>query len=463
MLNFLKSRPTGVILPQEATAAGAPSEPGTTTLKPEGQISPRRIRLLVIVGIVCMTAFLIYSGQSTHPKAAQQKQIRETATAAQAAGGFNASRNYSNTVDQILTPPTVAPLLGQPLPATPGYQNQTAATGNAQPTANQFYSGMNQTPGSPSPVPSASATQARRNPQLEAHEAMLAEQDKRETDSLAAGVIVRSERLARTPPTVAAASQAAATAAPNFSAAPPLTQPNPSAPPNRAIAPTSKPLGADSDDLPSRQSRTRTANAAALNKASGPSYKLFEGTLIEAVLTHRLNSSFTGPVECMVTTNIWSHSRQHLLIPQGTKALGEAKRVTRTGQDRVAVVFHRLVMPDGYSVSLDTFTGLSQGGETGLHDKVNHHYLQIFGASVALGAISGLAVRGTSSGINQTSSDNFRQGFGQQLSSESTTILDRFLNIMPTVLIREGVRVKIYLLDDISLPAFDNHAMPNDL
>ena len=168
----------------------------------------------------------------------------------------------------------------------------------------------------------------------------------------------------------------------------------------------------------------------------------------------------------MVTTDIWSHSRQHLLIPQGTKVLGEARRVTHIGQDRLAVVFHRLIMPDGYSVSLDNFTGLSQIGETGLSDKVNHHYLQIFGVSVALGAISGLAIRGANAGglgATQSGGDAFRQGFSQQLSQEGTQILDRFLNVLPTVIIREGVRVKVYLLDDLSLPAYDQHKMATDL
>jgi type IV secretory pathway VirB10-like protein len=55
----------------------------------------------------------------------------------------------------------------------------------------------------------------------------------------------------------------------------------------------------------------------------------------------------------------------------------------------MAVVFHRLIMPDGYSVDLDQFQGLDQIGEEGLKDKVNNHYLQIFGTSIALGVVAG--------------------------------------------------------------------------
>ena len=55
----------------------------------------------------------------------------------------------------------------------------------------------------------------------------------------------------------------------------------------------------------------------------------------------------------------------------------------------MAVVFHRMIMPDGYSVDLDLFQGLDQSGAQGLKDKVNNHYLQIFGTSIALGVIAG--------------------------------------------------------------------------
>lgn len=199
------------------------------------------------------------------------------------------------------------------------------------------------------------------------------------------------------------------------------------------------------------------------NRAIGKQYRLFEGTWIESVLTNRLNATFTGPVNCMVTTNVYSHDRQRVLIPQGSRVLGEARRVDQLGQQRVAVSFHRIVMPDGYSVSLDQFQGLNQVGETGLKDKVNHHYMRIFGASLALGAIAGFSLHNTNQGLNQSGMDAYRAGVAQNLGQSGTRILDRFLNILPTLTIREGHRVKIYLSGDLLLPAYDRHQMPSDL
>jgi type IV secretion system protein TrbI len=202
---------------------------------------------------------------------------------------------------------------------------------------------------------------------------------------------------------------------------------------------------------------------ADLNQSEGKQYRVFEGTVLEAVLTNRLNGSFAGPVNCMATSNVYSHDGQQLLIPQGSRILGEAKRVTSFGQERLAVLFHRVTMPDGYSVSLDQFKGLNQVGETGLRDQVNHHYAQIFGTSLAIGAIAGLAEADTRASAFQSSTDVYRQGVASSLSQSSLRILDRYLNVLPTVTIREGHRVKVYLSDDLLLPAYQNHRMPGDL
>jgi type IV secretory pathway VirB10-like protein len=206
-----------------------------------------------------------------------------------------------------------------------------------------------------------------------------------------------------------------------------------------------------------------SANPNSLDAAIGKTYVLFEGTILETVLLNRLNGDFNGPVECLVTNDIYSHDRQHILIPSGTKVLGEAKRVDTFGQTRLAVAFHRLIMPDGYSVSLDQFKGMNQIGDVGLRDRVNNHYFKIFGASLAVGAIGGVAEAGSGGVLTQSGTQSIQQGVGESMGQTSQRILDKFLNILPTVTIREGHRVKIYLSGDLDLPDYANHKMPADL
>jgi type IV secretion system protein VirB10 len=68
------------------------------------------------------------------------------------------------------------------------------------------------------------------------------------------------------------------------------------------------------------------------NAAAGKTYVLFEGTVLETVLINRLDGQFSGPVECLLANDIYSHDRQHLLIPAGTKILGETKRSIRSAK-----------------------------------------------------------------------------------------------------------------------------------
>jgi len=195
----------------------------------------------------------------------------------------------------------------------------------------------------------------------------------------------------------------------------------------------------------------------------GKDYVLFEGTILEALLINRLDGTFAGPVTCLLSDNVYSHDRQHLLIPAGSKIVGEANKVDTFGQARLGVAFHRLIMPDGYSVNLDRFKGLSQEGAAALRDKVNNHYARIFGASLAIGFLGGVAQIGTGSVLNSNSTDRIREGFGVGMANGGEHILDRFLNILPTVTIREGSRVKIYLSNDLLLPDYSTHTMPSNL
>jgi type IV secretory pathway VirB10-like protein len=205
------------------------------------------------------------------------------------------------------------------------------------------------------------------------------------------------------------------------------------------------------------------AASGARATAAGKSYVLFEGTILESVLINRLDGALTGPIACLTTTDTYSHDRQQLLIPAGSRLLGETRKVEAFGTTRLAVLFHRLLMPDGYSVSLDQFQGLNQAGDVGLKDQINNHYAQIFGASLAIGALGAAAGAGTGSALTETGTDRLRQGFGASTAQSSAQVLDRFLNILPTITIREGHRVKVYLAGDLGLPAYPNHNMPSGL
>lgn len=201
-----------------------------------------------------------------------------------------------------------------------------------------------------------------------------------------------------------------------------------------------------------------------IDSAAGQPYVLYEGLTVDTILMNRLDGDAPGPVKVMVSTPVYSHDRQHVLIPDGTVVLGEARKIGSAGfgqQHRMALVFHRMIMPDGYSVDLDQFHGLDQIGEEGAKDRVDNHYLQVFGTSIALGVIAGAGEIAAGGGtITTNGSQAFTTGAASNMSQSATTVLDRFIQIPPTITIREGHRIKVYFTQDLLLPAYDNHTIP---
>ena len=154
---------------------------------------------------------------------------------------------------------------------------------------------------------------------------------------------------------------------------------------------------------------------------------------------------------------MYSHSGQHVLIPAGARILGETRPVQALGETRLAVAFHRLLMPDGSTQRLDQFLGLNQIGDAGLRDKVNQHYWSTFGAAAAVGLISGLAQWIGTRGLSRVARATGRSSSPvarDAASQASLQVMSRFLNRLPTITIREGHRVKVYLTSDLQLPAY---------
>jgi type IV secretion system protein VirB10 len=201
-----------------------------------------------------------------------------------------------------------------------------------------------------------------------------------------------------------------------------------------------------------------------LAASTGEKFRIREGTWIPCTESLRINGSFASDIDCLVSIPIYSANGSRLLIPQGTLALGHVAAVNSQNQQRLFVVFDRLLMPDGYTATFENAAGLDQIGQAGLRDQVNHHYLQMFGASVAIAAIGGLAQIGNY-GTTAVASplSQYRAGVTQGMSESSVQILNRFSNVLPTFVIREGARNNIDIPFNLWLPEYNKHTMKRDL
>lgn len=188
----------------------------------------------------------------------------------------------------------------------------------------------------------------------------------------------------------------------------------------------------------------------------GQLYRIFEGTVLEGVVTNHIDGGLSGPILVMLTTDYYSHDHQQLLMPQGTRLIGTVQSVGNAQQRKMFVTFHRAVCPDGFSLDFDKYLGLDQIGTTGLATKIDHGYLMAFGAAAAIGGLGGLAQIGNSGTVLDPSSQ-IRSGISQQSAAEGEQVLNHFLNRLPIITLKEGSRARVYIGRDILIPSYAEH------
>ena len=194
----------------------------------------------------------------------------------------------------------------------------------------------------------------------------------------------------------------------------------------------------------------------------GRLYRVFEGTVFEGVVTNHIDGGFAGPMIVMLTTDYYSHDHQQLLLPQGTRLIGNVQSVASGGQRKLFVVFNRAVCPDGFSLDLNKYIGLDPLGTTGLATNVNNHYLSSFAAAAAVGGIGGLAQVGNS-GTVLDANTQIRNGISAQTAQESEQILNKFLNRLPIITVKEGSRARVYINQDMLIPSYAEHRVDPSL
>lgn len=182
-------------------------------------------------------------------------------------------------------------------------------------------------------------------------------------------------------------------------------------------------------------------------------FEIKAGWMIPAILITGLNSDLPGEVLAQVTQNIYDTATgKYLLIPQGTKLVGNYSSNIIYGQERVLTAWTKLVFPNGDTLNLEGMGGISQDGYSGFSDQVNNHYFRIFGSAFLLSSITaGIALTDNSSGEKETNSDKAMSQAINQMSTVASEMIRKNMNIAPTLEIRPGYKFNIFVTKDIIL------------
>jgi type IV secretory pathway VirB10-like protein len=196
-----------------------------------------------------------------------------------------------------------------------------------------------------------------------------------------------------------------------------------------------------------------SVESGASNRWVEPLLKIFFGTTIHTTLDADIQSDLAGYVSCTVSDPVLSFDRQKVLIPQGSKVYGQTGRVEMAGQHRLGIAYEKLLLPNGGEVALANLPAQDQKGN-GVGDKTNEHLLRLFGTSLAMSLIGASAEIGALGPVNGSGVDAMRFGFAAGMSKAGLQSLNRFANVPPTITIRKGHPIDVFVVGDLNLPAY---------
>jgi type IV secretion system protein VirB10 len=175
-----------------------------------------------------------------------------------------------------------------------------------------------------------------------------------------------------------------------------------------------------------------------------------QGKLIDGVLETALNSDQPGMVRALVNVDIYGDSGRRVLLPRGTRIVGRYDSGVVKGQTRVFIVWQRVMRPDGVDLAIES-PGADELGRAGMSGDVDNHFWRMFGAATLLSVVgTGSATVGVSPTQDQNNSvASFRQGVADSFTRNAGSVLDRYIDIKPTIKVDQGQMIKIFVSKDL--------------
>lgn len=184
-------------------------------------------------------------------------------------------------------------------------------------------------------------------------------------------------------------------------------------------------------------------------------YILQAGAVIPAAMITGIRSDLPGQITAQVTENVYdSPTGALLLIPQGTRIIGQYDAGVTFGQRRVLLVWNRLILPNGRSIVLERQPGADASGYAGLEDGVDYHWWDLMkaaGLSTLLGIGTELAADDEDRLIRA-----IRDGAQDTINQAGQQIVQRQLQVAPTLTIRPGYPVRVIVTRDLVLEPYRN-------
>ncbi|MDW9589687.1 conjugal transfer protein TrbI [Sinorhizobium meliloti] len=187
-----------------------------------------------------------------------------------------------------------------------------------------------------------------------------------------------------------------------------------------------------------------------------------EGTLIPGILETAINSDLPGQIRAITSQDVYSFDGRRVLIPTGTRLIGEYQSEITRGQKRIFVIWTRLIRDDGVSVRLNSI-GTDSLGRSGLTGHVDNKWRERFGSAIMLSVVGAGASFLTGYGSDEAFGDNnseaqrgeelARETIAETFSDMANQALSESLRIPPTISVSQGERIFVYVRQDLDFSA----------
>lgn len=216
--------------------------------------------------------------------------------------------------------------------------------------------------------------------------------------------------------------------------------------------------GGDPNTAFLEQAANTTVVTVAAKRTTNMDYKILQGKLIAAVLETSINSDMPGMVRAVVSKDVYGDTGRRILLPRGTRLIGQYNSVLKVGQSRIAIAWTRAITPDHIDIALGS-PSTDELGRAGMTGDVESHFWQIFGTSALLSVLGVVAGNNATTTTSSGASDYnpYTGAVTQGVLNSSNQVLQSRINIQPTIRVVQGSLIEVFVARDLDFSSLSSY------
>ncbi|MDA0939008.1 MAG: TrbI/VirB10 family protein, partial [Proteobacteria bacterium] len=212
--------------------------------------------------------------------------------------------------------------------------------------------------------------------------------------------------------------------------------------------------------------RTNAPNVTA-TKIGDLKRMILQGKVLDAVLETAINTDLPGSLRAIVTRDVYSEAGSSVLIPKGSRLIGNYDANISAGQTRVSIIWNRLILTNGTDINIAS-SGTDRLGRAGVAGKVDNKIFERLASAALVSYVIPLAINkvtgigddvvgsetkpdGSTSDTGTVNSVTMREA-GEDFSNIAKDVVNSSFSSSPSITINQGTIITILVQNDLTFP-----------